>query len=45
MEKWKLSDIKFGNKKYENVSVKHLKPINLVEHQHEKTDSDDKTKR
>ena len=43
--KVEIVNIKFGNSVYENVSVKHLKPINLVEHQHEKTDSDDKNKK
>ena len=43
--KVEIVNIKFGNSVYENVSVKHLKPINLVEHQHEKTDRDDKNKK
>ena len=37
-------NIKFKNKVYENVSIKDLKPINLVEHQHE-TDDDSRKKK
>ena len=38
-------NIKFGNKVYEGVSVKHLKPIKMQEHMHNKRqDDDDKMK-
>ena len=36
--------IKFGNKVYENVSVKHLNPTDLQEHSHERQDDDDEMK-
>ena len=38
-------NIKFGNKVYEGVSVKHLKPIKMQEHMHNnRQDDDDKMK-
>ena len=38
-------NIKFGNKVYEGVSVKHLKPIKMKEHMHNKRqDDEDKLK-
>jgi len=38
-------NIKFGNKVYEGVNVKHLKPIKMQEHMHNKRqDDDDKMK-
>jgi len=39
-------NIKFGNKTYENVDVKHLKPVEIQEHQHKRTgkELDDKKK-
>ena len=33
--------IKFGNKVYENVSVKHLNPTDLQEHSHNTRQDDD----
>ena len=40
-------NIKFGNKTYENVAVKHLKPVEIQEHQHKRTgkELDDKKKK
>ena len=40
-------NIKFGNKVYEGVSVKHLKPTKMQEHMHKRTgkELDDKKKK
>ena len=35
--KVEVVDIKFGNKTYENVSVKHLKPTDEGSHSHKRT--------
>ena len=35
--KVEVVNIKFGNKVYEGVSVKHLNPTDLKEHQHKRT--------
>ena len=35
--KVEVVDIKFGNKTYENVSVKHLKPTDEASHSHKRT--------
>jgi len=42
-----IVNIKFGNKVYEGVSVKHLNPIEMREHQHKRTgkELDDKKKK
>tara|TARA_B100002019_G_scaffold17330_2_gene13602 strand:- start:3556 stop:4035 length:480 start_codon:yes stop_codon:yes gene_type:complete len=42
-----IVNIKFGNKVYEGVSVKHLKPIKMQEHSHKRTgkELDDKKKK
>ncbi len=32
-----IVNIKFGNKVYEGVSAKHLKPIKMQEHSHKRT--------
>ena len=42
-----IVNIKFGNKIYEGVSVKHLKPIKMQEHKHNRTgkELDDKKKK
>jgi len=39
-------NIKFGNKTYENVDVKHLKPVKMQENKHKRTgkELDDKKK-
>ena len=42
--KVEVVNIKFGNKIYEGVSVKHLKPIKMQEHRHTRQDDDDKMK-
>ena len=45
--KVEVVNIKFGNKVYEGVSVKHLNPTDLKEHQHKRTgkELDDKKKK
>ena len=45
--KVEVVDIKFGNKKYENVSVKHLTPTDESSHSHKRTgkELDDKKKK
>ena len=42
-----IVNIKFGNKVYEGVSVKHLKPIKMQEHSHKRTgkELDDKKRK
>ncbi len=42
--KVEIVDIKFGNKTYENVNVKHLKPIKMEAHGHPAADKDDEKK-
>jgi len=42
--KVEVVNIKFGNKVYEGVSVKHLNPIKMQEHRHKREDDDDKMK-
>ena len=42
--KVEIVDIKFGNKTYENVSVKHLKPIKMEAHGHPAADKDEDEK-
>ena len=43
--KVEVVNIKFGNKVYEGVSVKHLNPIKMQEHSHNtRQDDDDKMK-
>ena len=39
--KVEVVNIKFGNKVYEGVSVKHLKPTKMQEHMHNKREDDD----
>ena len=39
--KVEVVNIKFGNKVYEGVSVKHLNPIKMQEHMHNKREDDD----
>ena len=39
--KVEVVNIKFGNKVYEGVSVKHLKPTKMQEHKHTRQDDDD----
>ena len=45
--KVEIVDIQFGDKKYENVSVKHLRPIDESSHSHKRTgkELDDKKKK
>ena len=35
--KVEFCNIKFGNKTYENVNVKHLNPVQMQEHQHKRS--------
>ena len=35
--KVEVCNIKFGNKTYENVNVKHLKPVQMQEHKHKRS--------